>query len=83
MRRLAVATLAALTATLSSVVAEWPTTCIGANDAFESAAGRAENVGIYQRVFPDATEAEAACRRDHRADVQASFAWASCRFSIS
>ncbi len=79
MRRLAVATLVVLVvlaATIPSVLANWPTTCIGANDAFESAAGRAENVGLYQRVFPDATEAEAACPRDHRADIQTAFAWA-------
>ena len=80
MRRLLSATLAALLALTFAVVAaaaDWPTTCIGANDAFEYSAGRFQNVGIYQRVFPNAAEAEAACQRDHRADIQAAFAWAN------
>ena len=79
MRRLAVATIAvlvALTVSASLAFANWPTTCIEANDAFEYSAGRLQNVGIYQRVFPDAAEAEAACQRDHRADIQTAFAWA-------
>ena len=66
----------ALVAGASPAVAVWPTTCIEANDAFEFAAGRHENVGIYQRVYGNAAAAEAACRRDHRDDISSAFWWA-------
>lgn len=59
-----------------SVLAQWPTSCVEANDAFEQYIGNHQNVGIYQRVFGNAAAAEAACRRDHRADVRAAFWWA-------
>ena len=62
--------------TITTVHAIWPTTCVEANDAFERDAGRHENVGIYQRVFGDEQAAEAACRRDHRDDIRATFWWA-------
>ena len=52
----------------------WPTTCVALNDLVEADLGNTANVGIYQRVF--GTQAEAGCRNDHRADVQAVFAWA-------
>ena len=52
----------------------WPTSCVELNDIVESHLGNDSNVGIYQRVFLD--QAEAGCRRDHLADVQATFAWA-------
>ena len=52
----------------------WPETCVELNDIVENHLGNLGNVGIYQAVFGD--EAEAACRNDHRADVQSVFAWA-------
>ncbi len=52
----------------------WPTTCVALNDIVEADLGNSANVGIYQRVF--GAQAEAGCRNDHRADVQAVFAWA-------
>ncbi len=55
----------------------WPTTCVGLNDFVEAHLGNTSNVGIYQRAFGDGPEAESACRADHRADVQAVFAWAT------
>ena len=79
MRRLAVATLTVLVAlavTIPSVLATWPTTCVEANDAFEYAAGRHANVGIYQRVTASPEAAEAACRHDHGHAVQQAFGWA-------
>ena len=42
----------------------------------EAARGDPSNVGIYQRIFVHAFEAERACRFDHRADVLQTFAWA-------
>ena len=53
---------------------QWPPTCIDLNDVVETHLGNLGNVGIYQRTFGD--HAEAACRNDHRADVQATFGWA-------
>ena len=44
------------------------------NDIVEAHLGNVNNVEIYQRVFGE--QAEAACRNDHRADVQGVFAWA-------
>ena len=55
-------------------MAQWPTTCVELNDIVEAHLGNANNVEIYQRVFGE--QAEAACRNDHRADVQGVFAWA-------
>ena len=79
MRRLVPALLAALVAiavTVGPALAIWPTTCVEANDAFEFAAGRHENVGIYQRVYGYPGAAESACRSDHRDDVRSAFQWA-------
>ena len=58
----------------SSAATEWPTSCIDLNDIVESYLGNRGNVGIYERVFGD--QAEQACRKDHRDDVAAAFAWA-------
>ena len=52
----------------------WPTACVGLNDIVEAHLNRPGNVGIYERAYGD--QAEANCRADHRADVQAAFAWA-------
>ena len=52
----------------------WPETCVALNDIVETYLGNLGNVRIYQAAFED--EAEAACRNDHRADVQSVFAWA-------
>ena len=72
-----VGAVVALLITAAPALAIWPTTCVEANDAFEySAARRHENVGIYQRVFGNAAAAEAACRNDHRGDIQGAFGWA-------
>ena len=54
--------------------AQWPVTCVDLNDIVESHLGNYRNVGIYQRVF--GSEAEQACRNDHRDDVRRTFAWA-------
>ena len=53
----------------------WPTTCIGMNDTVEAHLNRPGNVGIYQRAFGGGPDAEQACRRDHRDDTRAAFAW--------
>lgn len=71
-----VGAVVALLITAAPALAIWPTTCVEANDGFEFAAGRHENVGIYQRVFGNAAAAEAACRNDHRGDIQGAFGWA-------
>ncbi len=52
----------------------WPTDCVELNDIVEAHLVSHHNVGIYQRVF--GPEAESGCRRDHRDDVRAVFAWA-------
>ncbi len=52
----------------------WPTDCVELNDIVEAHLGNENNVEIYQRVFGE--RAEAACRNDHRADVQGVFTWA-------
>lgn len=57
-----------------SAYAQWPTTCLDLNDIVERHLGNHGNVGIYQRVFGG--NAEQGCQNDHRADVQAVFAWA-------
>ena len=77
MRRCLLAVFAALVLLIVSAAAaaaDWPTTCVELNDLAEAAAGRHENVGIYQRVA--GANAEAACQHDHRHDVQRAFAWA-------
>ncbi len=77
MRRLIVATLSALVALAliaPSVLANWPTTCVEANDAFEFAAGNHHNIGLYQRVY--GAEAERFCQIDHGNDIRAAFGWA-------
>ena len=61
----------------------WPSTCVALNDLAEAAAGRHQNVGLYQRVYGSdggpgwIGSAESACRAEHRADVQQTFAWAA------
>lgn len=69
----AVVATVAVSATTVRVSAQWPTECVSLNDIVERHLGNHGNVGIYQRVFGD--QAEAACRADHRADVQRTFAW--------
>lgn len=64
----------AVTATTAGVSAQWPMECVALNDIVERHLGNHGNVGIYQRAFGD--QAEAACRADHRSDVQRTFAWA-------
>ncbi len=66
----------ALGGTGEAVAGTWPTSCVALNDLAEAARGNPGNVGIYQRAYPDAAEAERACRSDHRAEVLATFAWA-------
>ena len=68
---------------VSTADAQWPTTCVEANDAFEAAAGRHQNVGIYQRATGSPQAAEAACRRDHWNDVRATFWWALADYEQS
>ncbi len=58
----------------ASAVTQWPTTCVDLNDIVESYLGNRGGVGIYERVFGD--QAEQACRKDHRHEVEAAFAWA-------
>ena len=49
---------------VATVSAQWP--CVEANDLRERSAGNHQNVGTYQRVFPnDAFSAEHHCRLDH------------------
>ena len=77
LRRAIVAILVAMAvvaATAASVGAQWPTGCVELNDIVELHLANTGNVGIYQQVFGD--QAEAACRADHRTDVQTTFAWA-------
>ena len=77
LRRATVAILVAMAvvaATAASVGAQWPTGCVELNDIVELHLANTGNVGIYQQVFGD--QAEAACRADHRTDVQTTFAWA-------
>ena len=58
----------------ASAVTQWPMTCVDLNDIVESYLGNRGGVGIYERVFGD--QAEQACRKDHRHEVEAAFAWA-------
>ena len=51
----AAAALAAMALT-SSVLAQWPTTCVDLNDIVEAHLGNDGNVGIYQRVFGNQAE---------------------------
>ena len=80
MRRLSltIALLAVLvvgaTTTRAYFFGGWPETCLEMNDMVEASDRGSGAVGIYQRAF--GSEAEAACQRDHRADIQRSFAWA-------
>ncbi len=66
--------VAAVAGTTVTVRAQWPTGCVELNDIVEQHLGNVGNVGIYQRIHGD--QAEAACRADHRTDVQTTFAWA-------
>ena len=75
-RRALALAVALVLLTVAGVQAQWPTTCVEANDAFEANAGRFQNVGIYQRVYGTGAAAEAACRQDHRDDIRAAFWWA-------
>lgn len=59
----------------------WPATCVALNDIVEAHLGSHANVGMYQRVFR--AGAEAACQRDHRAEVRVPFAWAFDSYSVS
>ncbi len=59
-----------------TVAGTWPTSCVALNDLAEAARGNPGNVGIYQQAFTHDSEAERACRSDHRANVIATFAWA-------
>ncbi len=59
----------------------WPTDCVELNDIVENHLGNHHNVTIYQRVF--GSQAELACRNDHRADVRGVFAWAFGRTPVS
>ncbi len=69
MKRLVLASFAVaalLAITVSTALAQWPTSCVELNDIIEAQQGNHENVGIYQRVHDDS--AEAACRLDHQRD---------------
>lgn len=70
----AVVAMAIAGGSAARVGAQWPTACVELNDIVEQHLGNVGNVGIYQRIHGD--QAEAACRTDHRADVQTTFAWA-------
>ena len=61
---LAVSVLVGLS--VSTALAQWPTSCVEFNDIIEASLGNDENVGIYVRVHGD--QAEAACRREHERD---------------
>ena len=77
MKRIVLAIVAAAFLVLTGtaiVYAQWPTTCVDLNDIVEAHLGNHDNVGIYQRVYGH--QAEEHCQNDHRADVQATFAWA-------
>ena len=74
--RIVLSVLVAAVATFglaTPVLAQWPTTCVDLNDIVEAHLGNDGNVGIYQRAFGEG--AEAACRNDHRDDVQGTFGW--------
>ena len=77
LRRLSIPVVAAILGiiSVSSVSAQWPTTCVELNDIVEAHLGNTQNVGIYQRAF--GLGAEEACRRDHGDDVRSVFAWAA------
>lgn len=60
---------------VSSVSAQWPTTCVEVNDIVEAHLGNHQNVGIYQRAY--GLQAEQACQADHGSDVREVFAWAA------
>ncbi len=70
----ALAAAMALALLATPAAAQWPTSCVDLNDIVEAHLGNTQNVGIYQRVFGG--QAEQACQRDHRSDVQGTFAWA-------
>ena len=62
----AFAVVALLAISVSTALAQWPTSCVELNDIIEAGLGNHENVGIYERVHGD--QAEAACRREHERD---------------
>ena len=49
---------------VSTALAQWPTSCVELNDVIEASRGNHENVGIYERVHGD--QAEAVCQSEHR-----------------
>ena len=59
---LAVSVLVGLS--VSTALAQWPTSCVELNDVIEASLGNDENVGIYERVHGD--QAEAVCQSEHR-----------------
>ena len=62
----AFAVVALLAISVSTALAQWPTSCVELNDIIEAYLGNDENIGIYERVHGD--QAEAACRREHERD---------------
>ncbi len=59
----------------------WAIPCVDLNDLIEQHwVDRPENVGIYQAVHGE--NAEAACRSDHRGEVQSLFNWAFLPFDV-
>ena len=52
----------------------WPETCLEMNDMVEASPQGSGAIGIYQQAF--GSDAEKACRSDHREDVRRSFGWA-------
>ena len=60
----AFAVVALLAISVSTALAQWPTSCVELNDIIEAGLGNHENVGIYERVHGD--QAEAVCRSEHR-----------------
>ena len=67
MRRLALAVVAVVSLvamSVSTTLAQWPTSCVELNDIIEAGLGNHENVGIYERVHGD--QAEAVCQSEHR-----------------
>ena len=83
-RLIAATSLAAVlfTVIVAVAAAQWPNSCVNANDAFESWLGNNHNVGIYQKTFGDAIAAEQACRNDHLNDTRAAFAWALVKHPV-
>ena len=60
----AVAVVSLVAISVSTALAQWPTSCTELNDLVEAGRGNHENVGIYVRVHGD--QAEAVCQSEHR-----------------